>query len=101
MAIDTSGYITVAEAAERLDLSIEQVRRKLRDGKLRGHRVGNQWFVEESPLRKAEGEPRRLIPPETIERVRRLREEVAEYNRAQGNPPIDVLELIRQHRDET
>jgi len=44
------GMITVAEAARRLGRSIEQVRRYLREGKLKGQRVGGQWFVEEASL---------------------------------------------------
>jgi excisionase family DNA binding protein len=42
--------LTVAEVAERLGRSIEQVRRYLREGKLAGRRIGQQWFVEESAL---------------------------------------------------
>jgi len=44
------GMITVAEAAQRLGRSLEQVRRYLREGKLKGQRVGGQWFVEEASL---------------------------------------------------
>ncbi|MBI2913512.1 MAG: helix-turn-helix domain-containing protein [Chloroflexi bacterium] len=46
----TGGFITVNEAARRLDRSIEQVRRYLREGKLKGARVGQQWFIEEASL---------------------------------------------------
>ena len=42
--------VTVAEAARRLGRSIEQVRRYLREGKLKGQRIGGQWFVEEASL---------------------------------------------------
>jgi excisionase family DNA binding protein len=48
--IETEGMITVAEAAKRLNRSIEQVRRYLREGKLKGQRIGNQWFVDEASL---------------------------------------------------
>lgn len=44
------GTVTVAEAARRLGRSIEQVRRYLREGKLRGQRIGQQWFVDEASL---------------------------------------------------
>ena len=44
------GMITVAEAAQRLGRSLEQVRRYLREGKLKGQRIGGQWFVEEASL---------------------------------------------------
>ena len=102
MTVEVKGYVTVAEAAKRLDISEQQVRRKLRGGKLIGRRVGNHWLVreralEERPFRRPANP---LISDEDIEQIRRLRKEIAEYNRAQGNPPIDVVELIRQHRDE-
>ena len=67
--IDTDGTITVAEAAKRLHLSTEQVRRKLREGKLKGQHVGNQWFVIEASV-AASMTKERLIPVEVMERVR-------------------------------
>lgn len=42
--------LTVPEVAKRLGRSIEQVRRYLREGKLPGRRIGQQWFVEASAL---------------------------------------------------
>ncbi|MBI4339290.1 MAG: helix-turn-helix domain-containing protein [Chloroflexi bacterium] len=44
------GYITVSEAADRLERSSEQVRRYLREGKLEGRRLGGQWFIRESAV---------------------------------------------------
>lgn len=44
------GLLTVADAASALDRSTEQVRRYLREGRLRGRRLGGQWFIEESAL---------------------------------------------------
>jgi len=44
------GYVTVEEAARRLDRSIEQVRRYLRESRLPGRRIGQQWFIEEAAL---------------------------------------------------
>jgi excisionase family DNA binding protein len=38
-------YLTVNETARLLGRSTEQVRRYLREGVLRGQRVGGQWFV--------------------------------------------------------
>jgi excisionase family DNA binding protein len=73
--IDTKGMITVAEAAKRMNRSIEQVRRKLREGKLKGQRIGNQWFVDEESLRKLRAkEP--LIPRELLEDIDRTREAI-------------------------
>lgn len=94
--IDRTGMITVAEAAKRMNRSIEQVRRKLREGKLKGQRIGNQWFVEEASLRKLQAnEP--LIPRETIERVRRLREETGRQN---PGYVFDAIEMVRRSREE-
>jgi excisionase family DNA binding protein len=38
--------IPVAEAAKRLNRTPEQLRRALRQGRMRGERVGRQWFVD-------------------------------------------------------
>ena len=42
--------VSVADAARRLERSTEQVRRYLREGRLRGRRIGGQWFIEASAL---------------------------------------------------
>jgi|GEM_PF-1052222 len=116
----SGGFITVAEAARRLNRSIEQVRRYLREGKLKGARVGQQWFVEEASLglvyrqkpprllrvqepqavmeapkveRKME---ERLLNEELIARVDSLREEI----RRKYGTFDDVVEMIRRSRQE-
>lgn len=45
MAADDS-LIDVQEAARRLNRSPDQVRRYLREGRLKGQRVNNRWFVD-------------------------------------------------------
>jgi excisionase family DNA binding protein len=50
---DTDRLLTVEEAAERLRFSTETIRRMLRDGRLRGIRMGSTragWRVTESDL---------------------------------------------------
>ena len=42
--------LSVAETARRLNRSTEQVRRYLREKRLRGHRIGGQWFIETKAL---------------------------------------------------
>lgn len=42
--------LTVPEAARRVHRNPETVRRWLREGKLRGRRVGTQYLVEEADL---------------------------------------------------
>ena len=49
-SVSIPGLLTVADAAQQLDRSTEQVRRYLREGRLRGRRLGGQWFIEESAL---------------------------------------------------
>ena len=87
------GMITVAEAARRLNRSTEQVRRYLREGKLQGQRIGNQWFVEEGALQGPSDEP--LVAPELVERIRRTREEI----RRRVGHDFDVAEMIRLSRE--
>jgi excisionase family DNA binding protein len=95
--IDTTGMITVAEAAKRLNLSIEQVRRKLREGKLKGQRIGNQWFVEEGTLPEGrEREKGRLIPRELLEEIDRTREAFFRRN----GIVFDAVALVNEVREE-
>ena len=96
--IDTTGMITVAEAAKRMNLSIEQVRRKLREGRLKGHRIGNQWFVDEGTLAYRRGKRKEpLIPPEVIAEVDELRRNIAERN---PGYVWDAVEMVRRSREE-
>lgn len=48
--MDGQGFVTVADAAKRLERSTEQVRRYLREGRLAGKRFGGQWFIEVAAL---------------------------------------------------
>ena len=93
--IETDGMITVAEAARRLNRSIEQVRRYLREGKLNGQRIGNQWFVYETSLNSGEKlEP--LIPIELVEEIRQRRKRIFLEN---GSQYFDVVEELRKDRE--
>ena len=88
--VSLDGMITVAEAARRLSRSLEQVRRYLREGKLRGQRIGGQWFVEEASL-QTQG---RLLSKELIDEIDQLREEI---RRKHGT--FDVVDLVRKSRE--
>ncbi len=92
--IEVNGMITVAEAAKRLNRSIEQVRRNLREGKLKGQRIGNQWFVEEAAL-KTDRQPRPLVSPELMARVKKTREEIFKRN----GIVFDAVALVRESRE--
>jgi excisionase family DNA binding protein len=97
--ISTDGMLTVSEAAKRLHLSEEQVRRNLRSGKLKGQRIGHQWFVDEAALNRGPSrEFRPLVPLELQERARRNRESILRHNHGR---PFDVVADLRRLRDES
>lgn len=116
------GMITVAEAARRLGRSLEQVRRYLREGKLKGERIGQQWFIEEASLgllyRPSGGRVARiretaavLEAPKMAETVEMTREEIealfrridehreAIRKRIGGDLDIDIVELLHEDRE--
>jgi len=112
--LSLDGMITVAEAARRLGRSLEQVRRYLREGKLKGQRVGGQWFVEEAslPLRYQlpRGPSARVREPGvTMEATKMTKEEIeALIKRVKTNREairrrlghgLDVVELLRRSRE--
>ena len=112
--ITLEGMITVAEAARRLNRSTEQVRRYLREGKLKGQRIGGQWFVEEAslPLRYTLKEPptRSIREPGVMMETNRLtREEIdALFKRIDDNREairrrlghgFDISRLIEESRE--
>jgi excisionase family DNA binding protein len=89
--IEIEGMISVAEAAKRLNRSIEQVRRNLRDGKLKGQRIGNQWFVDSKSLSNKQVS---TTKPDPFEEARVFREKLrARY----GN--FDINALIAESRE--
>jgi len=118
------GYVTVAEAARRLGRSIEQVRRYLREGRLAGRRIGQQWFIEEEavadwrpgrsgeaaggrigeavatyevrPMRMDETKKNeRLIGDKLLAEIDRVREKIREEA-----GEFDVVALLRESREE-
>ena len=113
--IPLEGMITVAEAARRLGRSLEQVRRYLREGKLKGQRIGGQWFVEEAslPLRYQirSGGPSASIrePVAMMERTRMTKEEIEalmkrvdenrEAIRRRLGRGFDISRLIEESRE--
>ncbi len=90
--IDTKGMITVTETAKRLNLSIEQVRRKLRAGKLKGQRVGNQWFADELDVAKqAKLRSKSARNLKRLQRIPRVRKLVALAGVNKGEKPLPLV----------
>jgi excisionase family DNA binding protein len=52
MLMEGQDELGVAEAARFLDRSTEQVRRYLRENRLKGRRIGGQWFIKRSDLER-------------------------------------------------
>ncbi|MGQ9572539.1 MAG: helix-turn-helix domain-containing protein [Dehalococcoidia bacterium] len=112
--VSLDGMITVAEAARRLGRSLEQVRRYLREGKLKGQRIGGQWFVEEASLeiryppggranvrireRGVAMEAPKLTKEE-IDALIRLIDENREAIRRRLGHGLDISQLIRKSRE--
>lgn len=111
------GMITVQEAARRLNRSIEQVRRYLREGKLKGLRIGQQWFIEEGSLKlryqpSGQGLQRIREPAAVMEATRTNKEDIealikridenreAISRRVGGTLNIDIVEMLRLDREE-
>ena len=93
--LSLDGMITVAEAARRLGRSLEQVRRYLREGKLKGQRIGGQWFVEEASLD--------MKRPVWYEEQMALLDEIRENRRAilrETGHIYGGAEAVRQLREE-
>jgi len=45
-------FYELPEVAEKLDCHINTLRKYLRDGRLKGRKVGNKWLVSEDGLRE-------------------------------------------------
>jgi excisionase family DNA binding protein len=48
--IDLSNYLKVREAAKRLGIHEESLRRIIRIGTLAAEKIGGQWYIEKSKL---------------------------------------------------
>lgn len=49
---DLTGYLSVPDAAQKLDFHVEHVRRLLRQKELTGKKVGYMWFVSEESIKE-------------------------------------------------
>ena len=117
---EPEGMITVREAARRLNRSIEQVRRYLREGRLKGRRIGQQWFIDEAslagrPFRYPTPKPgtRRIAEPAAVlertttmdRKITALMREIdagreAIRRRLGRDLAVDAVEMVRIDREE-
>lgn len=47
---DIEEYFSVAEAAKKLDFTVQGVAKLIRQGKLEGKKVGNMWLVSKASV---------------------------------------------------
>jgi excisionase family DNA binding protein len=79
--------LTVPEAAKRVGRDPETVRRWIRAGKLRSHKVGTQHMIEEEDLAPFEEESDMLPLPEQWRTT------------WTGEPQIDWVRVVRESRE--
>ena len=80
--------LTVPEAARRTGKNPETIRRWIREGRLRAHKVGTQHVIEEGDLRLA------TVPDETLPLP-------PEWGRTiTGEPMPNVVVAVRRSRTE-
>lgn len=79
--------LTVPEAARRTGKNPETIRRWIREGRLRAHKVGTQHVVEEADLAEAMGNPETGDLPE------------AWRTTFWGGPMPDVVASVRRSRE--
>ena len=79
--------LTVPEAARRIGRNPETVRRWIRQGKLRSHKVGTQHVIEEADLEAALDDVEILPLPQSWGRT------------ITGEPMPNVVAMIRRSRE--
>ncbi len=90
-----AGMLTVQETARRLNRSVEQVRRYLREGKLQGERIGQQWFVPEETINGRQQNDRQQQRRELFEQIKQEREAIAK----RLGYRFDIEKLIDEARE--
>jgi uncharacterized coiled-coil protein SlyX len=71
----SNGFITLGEAASRLGVTEDAIRKRLRTGSIKGKKIEKRWMVDPESLRKSSGNPL-------------------------GTPPVDRDPLMRRFQDE-
>ena len=90
-----AGMFTVQKTARRLNRSVEQVRCYLREGKLQGERIGQQWFVPEETINGRQQNDRQQQRRELFEQIKQEREAIAK----RLGYRFDIEKLIDEARE--
>ena len=90
---NSSNEVTLLQVARELNRSLEQVRRYVREGKLRAHKLGMQWFVNRQDLKSFKHGTSQSGQDDVLERIRTHREII---ERRAGK--INVIELLDRSR---
>ena len=85
--------LTLSQVAQELGRSLEQVRRYLREGKLRGQKLGMQWFIEQRDLEAFKTGGQRTNRREILAGARAVRESIR-----QREGQLEVEELLDKSR---
>ncbi len=99
-AFSSENLITVPEAAKLLHRSIEQVRRYLREGKLPGRRIGQQWFIPREAV-EMKSQKSTTVYEQRMTLLNEIREARPGYAASSGTMPTgaETLEQVRGERD--
>ena len=57
MAEKRSKLLSVADVAEKLDLSVQRIKQLIYDERLKAEKVGNQWIIREEDLAEIQDRP--------------------------------------------
>lgn len=95
--LTTKDMVPLHEASRELRRSLEQVRRYVREGKLRAYKIGMLWFVPRNDLEKFKLalQNKNIDTSNIVERARAVREKIKALYLE-----IDGLELLDETRDE-
>ena len=102
MLDSSTEMLTIKEAAVKLDRSVGQVRRYVRDGKLPAKKIGMQWFVAPDELATFKAGRNGLGRRMTVwlESVIELRKEIqASHGTAPGEGSAETVRRLREERD--
>ena len=93
--INPADDLTLLQVARELNRSLEQVRRYVREGKLRSHKLGMQWFVNRQDLKSFKHGASQSGQDDVLERIRTHRQNIE-----MRVGKINVIELLDRSRDD-